>query len=155
MSSAPFLGRLGIAPLSYIYLYTDSAPPRPHPSPALSDKYGRSASVLYNFSVAPQDCHTQEEPLQLLLDAPKVVLTPIVAVHCHDHWGPLAVQEGRVPTGNTKRQPQEVESPTTISDLLRLNIPVTQVPRAHLPSSYLLSWFENTEVFKVSIPASN
>ena len=115
-SSTPCLGRLAISPL---VLYQ---PLHRHCSaaalgPALSDSSGRSPIVLYNFSVAPQDRHTQEEPLHLFWAAHKLVLAPNVAVHCHDHQGPLVVQEGRVPTGSTKRQAQEVESPTEISDL--------------------------------------
>ena len=60
-SSALCLGRFAISPLSYINPYIDTAPPRPQPGPPLSDSSGRSPIVLYNFSVAPQDCHTQKK----------------------------------------------------------------------------------------------
>ena len=77
----------------------------------------RSPIILYNLSVVSLDPHTQEEPFNLLRAAPKLVLRPNIAGHCHNHREPLVVKEGRAPTGSTKKQAQEEGSPMTISDL--------------------------------------
>ena len=84
--SAPCVGRYALSPPCLVSTPTQTLLHRgPSRAPTLTDSSCESPIVPPYLHVTPQDCHTQEEPLHLLWAAPKLVLTAIVAVHCHDH----------------------------------------------------------------------
>ena len=85
-SSAPWVGRSALGPPCLVSTPTQTLLHHgPSRAPALTDSSGESPVVPPYLHVTPQDCHSQEEPLPLLWAAPKLVLTPIVAVHYHNH----------------------------------------------------------------------
>ena len=89
VSSASCVGRSAFSPLCLVSTLTQTLLHRsPSRASALTHSSGRGLVLPCITSVAPHDCHKQEEPLYSPPATPKLLLTSIAAVHHRDRQGP-------------------------------------------------------------------